>query len=1301
MAKHTDFTTIDTEGGLLPSDLLKRLRDGDRDLPGLSPGDYHLVGHTRLTEAITEAWNKLQGAWATFQEARAKLPTGDLGTSVTRERWLLPLFQVLDYGRLQTSTADTIDGKSYPISHAWAHVPIHLVGCTVDLDTRTAGVAGAARTSPHGLVQSYLNASDEHLWGVASNGLKLRLLRDNHSLTRQAYLEYDLEAMFDGEMYPDFVLLYLTLHQSRFEADKPEACLLEQWSQLAQEQGARALDTLRDGVERAINTLGQGYLQQPTNQALRESLRDGGLTPQDYYRQLLRIVYRLLVLFAAEDRDLLHPPDASDDAKQRYSYYSTKRLRDVADAVPGGRHPDQYETLKRIWGWLGDEGAPDIALPALGGFLFSQRATPDLDPCQLTNRALLTAIRALAFTTQDGARLPIDYKNLGAEELGSIYESLLELHPDLDPNAPSFQLATAAGNERKTTGSYYTPTSLITLLLDSALDPVLDEADSKPEPEEALLDLRIVDPASGSGHFLIAAAQRTARRLARVRTGDDEPSPDATRHALRDVISHCIYGVDLNDMAAELCKVALWLEALEPGKPLTFLDHHIKTGNSLLGAPIDQPLTGLVGDGIPDDAYKPIQGDDPATARALKRRNAEERGGQARLFGASSEDPTEAVAQQLQALDTTSDDDIAAARQKRALYERLQTSTEYERARTIADAWTAAFVWPKRPQAPQAITSADLRALQEGKSLDLYRADQLARLRDQYRFFHWRLEYADVYDRPNAGFDVVLGNPPWDRIKLQEQEWFASHDTDIANAPNAAARNRLISKLETENPSLHEAFLNDLHKAEGESHLTRNSGNFPLCGRGDINTYALFAELDRNLINSTGRAGFIVPSGIATDSTTQFYFKDIMDRRSLISLYDFQSGPGLFSRIGHARFKFALVTLCGRIQRHAEDTEFAFYLRDVNHLKDDARTYTLSAEDINLLNPNTRTCPVFRTRRDAEITKAIYRRVPVLINETTDENPWDIRFMTMFHMSNDSGLFRTRDYLEGEGYELVGNRAVREGAAFLPLYEAKMVHQFDHRYATYTADGSIRDVTDDEHADRAYEPLPRYWVDSLEVERRLERRDKDGRIDWRWDEPWLLGFRDITNSTNMRTAIFSLIPRMAVGNNLPLCLPQAANLEDALLLLAAVTSFSFDFVTRQGAGGTHLNFFIVKQLPVPAPDDFEAEERAFIVPRVKELVATDRALGQAVRQAEPPAAWNTERRFWLRAELDAFFFHKYGVSRDDAAYMLETFHIVKRQDEKAHGCYRTRDAILEIYDEMARCSKAGEAYLSMLPRLPA
>jgi type I restriction-modification system DNA methylase subunit len=244
----------------------------------------------------------------------------------------------------------------------------------------------------------------------------------------------------------------------------------------------------------------------------------------------------------------------------------------------------------------------------------------------LTNHDFLEALRHLAFTRQDKVLRPVDYKNLGAEELGGVYESLLALTPQISADGARFTFAEFAGNERKTSGSYYTPDSLVQCLLDSALDPVVEEAikgKAGDEAEKAILALKVCDPAVGSGHFLIGTAHRLARHLARVRAqaqGESEPSPLLYQHALRDAIGRCLYGVDINPMAAELCRVGLWLEALEPGKPLSFLDHHIRVGNSLLGTTPE-----LIARGLPDEAFAAIAGDDKKACAVLKKRNKAER----------------------------------------------------------------------------------------------------------------------------------------------------------------------------------------------------------------------------------------------------------------------------------------------------------------------------------------------------------------------------------------------------------------------------------------------------------------------------------------------------------------------------------------------------------------------------------------------------------------------------------------------------------------------------------------------------
>lgn len=1277
------FQTAHTEGGLLPADLLSRIAEGDRDLRGLQPTDYHLAAGERIGERITRAWTRLAAAWEGFDVARATLPDGDPGTTLTRERWLHVLFDELGYGRLVQQPAIEIEGKAFPVFSQWQNTPIHLVGCGTPIDTRTKGVRGAAGQSPHSLVQELLNRSSERLWGILSNGLVLRLLRDNVALTRQAYLEFDLEAMFTGEVYADFVLLWLVCHQSRVEAERPEDCWLERWSRTAGESGTRALEALRQGVQEAIETLGAGFLAHPANHRLHEALRDGELEAPEYYRALLRLVYRLLFLFVAEDRDFLLDPTADQLARERYlTHYSTRQLRALAARRRGGRQHDRYEQLKLVMVALDQDGCPPLALPALGSYLWSPQAIGLLSDAKLANDDLLDTIRSLSTVEAGGVRRSVDFRNLGAEELGSVYESLLELHPTLDRATATFTLDAVTGSERKTTGSYYTPTSLISSLLDTALEPVLDEAVRTEDPEAALLSLAVVDPACGSGHFLIAAAARIAKRLAAVRTADPEPSPGELQAALRDVVGRCLHGVDVNPMAVELCKVALWMAALEPGRPLSFLDHRIVLGNALLGATPE-----LIAGGIPLDAFKPILGDDKKLVAALRKRNDQELAGQT-LFdiaGATVDADTHALAEQASAITAVDDRSLAGIREQQRRFEKLLGSPELRRAALAADVWCTAFVAGKRPGAPVITQDVLTRALASGANgLSREELAAVAAARDRYRFLHWHVAFPAVWE--SGGFDVVLGNPPWERVKLQEKEFFAARAPEIATAPNKAARDRLIKQLAEDDPALWAAFEAAKREAEGASHFIRSSGRYPLCGRGDVNTYAVFAELMRSLVARTGGVGCLLPIGIATDDTTKLFFGDLINSRALESLYGFENEERVFSGLHHER-KFCLMTLVGSARR-SDHAEFAFFARRIEHLGDPDRRFTLTAEEIALLNPNTHTCPVFRTRRDAELTMAIYRRVPILVRDgDPDGNPWGVRFSTMFHMANDSHLFRTRDQLEGSGAELEGNIFVHEDERWLPLYEAKMLHHFDHRWATYD-NGETQELTPDEKSDPERVVIPRYWVRGTEVDAQLS------------DQPqgWLMAFRNVTNPTNERTLVASLIPRVAVGHSAPLVFTTPTKLMSALV--AIWTSFICDYVARQKLGGLNLTFGYLNQFACPPPAILS---RTLVAPRVLELVYTAIDLAPFARDLGyegRPFDWDPARRALIRAELDAAMFRLYGIDREDVEYIMETFPVVKRRDEQQFGEYRTKRLILERYDAMAAADAAGEEYETPLDPPP-
>ncbi len=920
---------------------------------------------------------------------------------------------------------------------------------------------------------------------------------------------------------------------------------------------------------------------------------------------------------------------------------------------------------------------------------------PTLDGAKLANSFLLTGVFRLAWIVGDNGIARVNWRDMGAEELGSVYESLLELVPRVDLEARRFTFAAgdeAKGNARKTTGSYYTPDSLVQVLLDSALEPVVKDAIAAhpADPVAALLDLSVVDPACGSGHFLLAAARRLAGHVARL-SANGTPSAAEYRHALRLVVGRCIYGVDLNPMAIELCKVSLWMEAVEPGLTLSFLDAHLQCGNALIGATPE-----LMDKGVPDAAWEPLEGDDKRITGALKRRNKQGTKGLQMVFdtlwakGAAND--VAAVVEAVDALERSPDAQLPEVQQMASRWDEIRASEAYQHQRHVADLWCSAFVWPKLPGelANDAPTHSLWQQVREKRGAVTALAEKTTKeLAEEYQFFHWHLAFPKVHAR--GGFDVVLGNPPWERVKLQEQEFFASRDAAIAGATNAAARKKLIADLPRNNRPLWDAWCNASRAAEGQSHFVRQSGRFPLCGKGDVNTYALFAEHNRALLGTRGRAGFIVPTGIATDSNTKEYFGSLIARKELSRLYGFENEEFVFPAVHHA-FKFALLSLDRSGQ--TEKADLVFFARQVSALSDAERHFSLTPGDFAALNPNTRTCPTFRSRRDAELNLALYQRAGVLWREDNPEgNAWGLQFMRMFDMANDSGDFRTRAELETNGWKLEGNHFRQRELEMLPLVEAKMVHIFEHRLGTYEGiseaqsnQGVLPHLTPHQRANPWLFAMPEYWVDARQVQQRVASSG--------WTRRWFICFRDVARSVEFRTAIHALIPFAAVGHKAPIILPLDVEPAKACSLYAALNSFVYDYAARQKVGGASLALFIVKQLPVPPPAFFDGYcpwDRGtriveWILPRVLELTYTAWDLADFaadVGHHGPPFRWDAARRELLRAELDAGFFHLYGLSRADAAYVMETFTVAKKYDEKAHNEYRTRDQILRAYDALA------------------
>lgn len=1434
---------ITPSGGLLTHQFIEAIQQPSFNHPALALETFALPGQktpgpAELERDIGTAWELLVERWDGVER---DLPGMEI--SALRERWIRPLFFLLDFSLEYQRAELIVEELRFPISHMGlplgaeqVRVPVHTVLPAVggrpaagSLDARRESGVGLKRLAPHDLLQRYLNLSRESRWGLLSDGLRLRLLRDYHHTYTRGYVEFDLQGIFAGRDFAAFRALYRLCHASRFlpmpaaaptkpaavtkrktaaeeeeaevdqEEIQPETLTpLESFYQHALSTGVKVGEDLRENVRAAIETLANGFLQ-ATPGLLDRLDREGfgetngdptihyaPLTIHALYSDILHTIYRILFLLFAEQRGMF--PGRGSLYMEEYSLTALRALAERPFSEDP--HFDLWERLKAAFRMV-EHGAPELGVFAYNGALFASTKTPILTPSSpkmgeegkggegdtpaLRNDSLLKAIRALTTVEREGVLQRISYADLSVEEMGSVYESLLDYTPRIaaapetvgvrEIRAGEFFLD-PRGKERKTTGSYYTHPSLVNELIKSALLPVLEERlkaavpdydaehpeklaeDERQKAEAALLEIKVIDPAAGSGAFLIAADNALGLRLAQIRSGDLYPSEQEIRRARRDVLANCIYAVDLNPMAVELCKVSLWINAVVEDEPLNFLDHHIKCGNSLVGA-----LRYLVAQGIPSEAYGGATGDDPDLARAMRRRNEQERAGQLSAFRVTelkSLSDLRAWAE----LSRLAQTDPAEAERR---YRRLQEASEESAERLAFDLWTAAFFWPleaetdgrsarERARAgiearrgerrtPLPPTTQDMfQALAAPQLVDERLKAYARKLRDKHRFFHWELEFPEIFGQDGlSGFNVVLGNPPWERIKLQEKEFFADYDPEIAGAPNAATRRQMIAALPQNNSSLWRLYRQALRSVECTAKFLRGSSRFPFGSGGDVNTYSVFAELDRDLIAPRGRSGIVVPSGIATDYTNKDFFADMVEQGRLASLYDFENRRKLFPEVD-SRIKFSLLTLRGPLpvphppipspmkgegaftQAGGEGaSDFAFFLLSTDDLADSERRFSLSAADFALLNPNTRTCPVFRTRRDAELTRKLYRAAPVLVNEATGENPWGVSFMTMFHMANDSGLFRTREQLEAEGFRLSGNRFVRGEEVWLPLYEAKMIWHFDHRFNSFIG-GATESVDNNSKRDANYQVLPRYWILSKEVKKGVNS-----------ESHWFIAFRDITNATNERTVIFAVIPFVGVGHTAPL-LRSLKRVEFQPLLLANLNGIVFDYIARQKVGGTHLTYNYLKQLPALSPNHIHDLVFRKIVAQTIELTYTawdiqpfidsiwrdaDKSLcasillqweenaastigghANAVRPEwagppdpegfpRPPFKWDEQRRAHLRADLDGLYAHLYGLTRDEFAYILDTFPIVRRKDEARYGEYRTKRLCLEAYDRLA------------------
>ena len=1375
-----DYTSIHIYGHLLSDDTLHNI-ERDNMLIGNRDQDFGM--DISVSSAIDYVWSSLRNDWNFYKEraGNERLVNKDpYGTRRARDL-MERLLQSLGY-KLDRQVANIeVAGTGYDISYTCTdlgNMPFVIIGenITTDgsintldkcsLDYRAKG--NMRKKSAHATMLEYLNAT-ENVYGIISNGQILRIIRNSGQLVKLTYIEFDLRRMLEEDKYTEFCLMFRLLHASRFRTSGDEPCVLERWFNMSIESGNRIRNGLSRAVQTTMETIGNAVLTSKGegNDALRRAFADGTMDAARLNKELIHFIYRLLFLFIIEERGLVYQiPDSVDapDYKQQCQwqdiykkYYAASRLRRLSELsyLKQRQYSDLWQGLMDTFHLFEpDTFGEKLGIKPLGGVLFGTETLHWLKQCQVSNRDLLAAFAALnEFTDERQQRVKINYSSLDVEEFGSVYEGILEMRPFVQPGvaASDWQFGFVGGLDRQSTSSYYTRPDLVQNLIKTTLEPVIKDkmanCATTEEKIKALLNMKVCDAASGSGHIVLAMARTIAWYVCTLRTGEDNPASLDYRQALREVISRCVYAVDYNPDAVELCKVVLWIEGYCAGKPLSFLDHHIRCGNSVLGVSDLQMLI----DGVPDKA---LTAEDKDTLKALKKLNQEAvkavngNTGNEPTFGFENPFGIEemsiaqiGLADKIRFINHLPEDTLEQEIVKQLRWQELMASARVDCLRRACDIYAYAFYHTVKAdelykdkgdtdkeldlEAEVPYTKTVMRALQEieameclekGKPLPTYyrqlSADfktEVKRMAEEQRFFHWCVEFPEVF-AANKGFDVMCGNPPWDKLQMEEEKWFAGKDEDIVKAANQADRKKKIVKLQTSSPELYNEFIQACNNITNQSSFVKNSGRFPLTAVGKLELSSLFAEL---CLSFTKEAwGLVVPRGIITDIGNQFFVSKLIDENRLISLYDFENREKLFEI--DSRKNFCLLSV-GKAKESTHDVNGGFYLTRIDHMLDPRRIYTLKTDDFARLNPNTKTCPVFRTSRDAKLTAKIYRNSTILYNEITGDNPWNVKFGSMFNMSTDSYLFRTYAQLTAQGATLKGNTFTTiDGEIYVPLYEGKMIWHYNHHFGSWPTEGerpnSINTPSEDELGNPDSCIMPWYWVPLAAVKDRLVKYDKDGNVVWEWKHKWLFAFRDIARGVDMRTFIIAPIPdAKGVGHTATLlyaergCMPGAS-------LYGMMSSLIFDYTTRQKIGGTHVSISFVKQFPVLTPDQIPSTMQWQIVKRVAELCYFNHDMDGWASElweemseeqrselpqlgAHQPWVYNPERRAILQAELDAIFAHLYGLDTEDLRYILdpedicgkgcinETFRVLKDNEIRQYGEYRTKRLVLEAWNK--------------------
>jgi hypothetical protein len=919
---------------------------------------------------------------------------------------------------------------------------------------------------------------------------------------------------------------------------------------------------------------------------------------------------------------------------------------------------------------------------AYDGRLFDEAETPTATAGAVANRHVVQAIKALTKVVIAGLPQYVDYAHLGVEELGAVYESLLPFALRVTTDGRVY--LDPVSTDRADLGAHYSRPELVDFVLELSLDRLIKErldtaGDDQGTRLRALLDIRVLDPACGSGAFLVGAIDRLSAAIAAEREGAAKPTEQGLAHARRDVLQHCIYGVDKDLFAVELCKVALWIHCAVKDLPLTFLDHRIQHGDSLVGWPLLE-----VPKAIPLEAYDAPTGGDRVVRQFLasaRRRNELVLAGQAEL---GRDLPMPQLAIDFPDLAAEEERIPADVTRKASLLEEYLRSLAYRRWKRAADLWTAAFFWGPASGPPPG--SDDYwRALDDEADAEM--ASSADAILAEFPAFHWPLRFHGIRER--GGFDCILGNPPWEQVKLNEQEWFLPWRPDIA-AMASARRRVAIAELSQTAPALDVRWRRAVW-AEGRlAEYMRNCGRYTPSG-SEANTYLLFTELAARLLRPDGRAGLIVKSALALDSASQVVFQHLLRSGQVEELHDIVNGgptgrERVFVGVADVE-RFSVLGLRGRREHDG------FVASVMNWNVEEARTrprQRFTHGLLRTLNPRTGSLTSFRLGPQLDVALEIHGRLQTLDFEAGGKNHWQLKYGTLFHGSADADLFRRREELEADAWVLGRDKIFRRKTPvvadgqgdllsdgpteYWPLYEGQLASRFDHRAKTYESYSGLNKYgrkpglpvpSDSQKSDPHFEMEPRYWMACDVALKRIEQVAGDRVI---------VGIRDVGAPwRNQRSARAAILPRYPATNALPIfAIPRTVALE----FVALFNSTVFDFLVRGHMPGAHVALtWMLSQIAAPVPG---------LDPRIAQASRRLSLTSYSVARVFDTeiCRWDAGERYQLDVEIDALLAHAYGLAKHNYAVVLDSFELMAREQTRLHGHFKYKDDCLEAYDRV-------------------